>query len=93
MKKIAILGSTGSIGQQTLDVIAAHPDRLKVISIAAKDEWKPLTDQINQFNPNALADETIICNSHQLHRFFRNLFIVNPKRRSHFQNSVFQQLI
>ncbi|CAN5594013.1 hypothetical protein BH11ARM2_BH11ARM2_04920 [soil metagenome] len=41
MKRVAILGSTGSIGTQTLDVIARHPDRLQVVALAAgKDRTK-----------------------------------------------------
>ena len=35
MKRLAILGSTGSIGEQTLDVVAAHPDRFEVVALAA----------------------------------------------------------
>ena len=35
MKRLAILGSTGSIGEQTLDVVASHPDRFQVVSLAA----------------------------------------------------------
>jgi 1-deoxy-D-xylulose-5-phosphate reductoisomerase len=35
MKNLAILGSTGSIGQSALDVVRAHPDRLKVVALAA----------------------------------------------------------
>ena len=34
-KRVAVLGSTGSIGTQTLDVIASHPDRLEVVALAA----------------------------------------------------------
>ena len=36
MKEIAVLGSTGSIGKQTLDVIRAHPERFHASVIAAK---------------------------------------------------------
>lgn len=44
MKKIAILGSTGSIGTQTLDVAAANPERIRVVALAAHKMmpcWKP----------------------------------------------------
>ncbi len=48
LKKIVILGCTGSIGQQTLEVIAAHPDKLRVLGIAARN--KPmLADQARRF--------------------------------------------
>jgi 1-deoxy-D-xylulose-5-phosphate reductoisomerase len=35
MKRIALLGSTGSIGTQTLDVVLKHPDRFRVVALAA----------------------------------------------------------
>ena len=42
MKNIAILGATGSIGLNTLDVISRHPDRFKVFAVSAKSNWKAL---------------------------------------------------
>ena len=39
MKKIAILGSTGSIGTQTLDVVRAHSDELEVVALAAGENF------------------------------------------------------
>lgn len=54
MKKLAILGSTGSIGTQTLDVVAANPDRLKVVALAAHKNAELLLKQIEKFQP-ALA--------------------------------------
>ncbi|MGH9553129.1 MAG: hypothetical protein ACRD3W_27365, partial [Terriglobales bacterium] len=35
MKKVALLGSTGSIGLQTLDIVASHPDDLQLVALAA----------------------------------------------------------
>lgn len=59
-KKIVILGSTGSIGRQTLEVIAAYPDQFIVIGLAALDEAHELVAQAQRFNcPQiALADES-----------------------------------
>lgn len=51
IKKIAILGSTGSIGRQTLDVVRALPDRFKVIGLAAGDNIALLEKQISEFKP------------------------------------------
>lgn len=51
MKKIAILGSTGSIGQQTLDVIRALPDELKVVALTGNKNLKLLEKQIREFQP------------------------------------------
>src|SRR5215213_4983073 len=49
MKRLAILGSTGSIGQSTLDVVRAHPDRLKVIALAAGSNGERLRQQAATF--------------------------------------------
>ncbi len=59
MKRISILGSTGSIGQQTLDVIAAFPKDFEVVAIAAKDELAIILEQIDTFHPHlvSVADE------------------------------------
>ena len=54
MKKIALLGSTGSIGTQTLDVAEHYPDDLKVVGLAAGSNIKKLEEQIRRFRP-ALA--------------------------------------
>ncbi len=51
MKKIAILGSTGSIGAQTLDVIRAHSDDLQVVALAAGSNKERLKEQIREFHP------------------------------------------
>jgi 1-deoxy-D-xylulose-5-phosphate reductoisomerase len=53
MKNIVILGSTGSIGLQTLDVIRSLPDRFKVIGLAAGKNWRLLAEQIKEFQPQA----------------------------------------
>jgi len=59
MKKIAILGSTGSIGTQTLDVIRAHPDLFRVTVLAAGQNDEAMAEQIEEFKPElaVLADE------------------------------------
>ena len=46
MKRIAILGSTGSIGQSALAVVDAHPDRLRVVGLAAGENAERLAEQI-----------------------------------------------
>ncbi|MGA2671384.1 MAG: 1-deoxy-D-xylulose-5-phosphate reductoisomerase [Dehalococcoidia bacterium] len=51
VKKIAILGSTGSIGQQALDVIRALPDELKVVALTGNKNLKLLEKQIREFQP------------------------------------------
>jgi len=51
VKKIAILGSTGSIGRQALDVIRALPDELKVIALTGNKNLELLERQISEFQP------------------------------------------
>ena len=46
MKRIAILGSTGSIGQSALSVVDAHADRLEVVGLAAGENAERLAEQI-----------------------------------------------
>jgi 1-deoxy-D-xylulose-5-phosphate reductoisomerase len=51
MKRLAILGSTGSIGQSTLAVVAEHPEEFAVTGLAAGQNVKVLAEQIRQFRP------------------------------------------
>ena len=59
MKKIAILGSTGSIGTQTLEVVREHSDELSVTALAAGTNKERLLEQIREFHPSlvSLSDE------------------------------------
>lgn len=59
IKKIAILGSTGSIGTQTLDVVRNHPDRFEVYAICANRSVEKLIEQAREFHPEmvCIADE------------------------------------
>ena len=55
MKRVAVLGSTGSVGTSTLDVIAAHPDRLTLVGIAARSRIDLLEEQIARYRPRLVA--------------------------------------
>jgi 1-deoxy-D-xylulose-5-phosphate reductoisomerase len=55
MKNIAILGSTGSIGRSALAVVAAHPDRLRVVALAAGENVSRFVEQVEQFRPDTIA--------------------------------------
>ncbi len=55
MKKLSILGSTGSIGKNTLEVISAHRDRFKVVALAAGNNIEMLEAQIIEFRPDVAA--------------------------------------
>ncbi|CAI5473904.1 unnamed protein product [Closterium sp. Yama58-4] len=50
-KAISLIGSTGSIGTQTLDIVAEHPDRFKVVALAAGSNIALLAQQVRQFQP------------------------------------------
>jgi len=54
-KRIAILGSTGSIGQQALEVIAAHPEFFDVEVLTAQNNAGLLVEQARRFKPNAVV--------------------------------------
>jgi len=56
LKRIAILGSTGSIGTQALDVIARHPERFEVVGLAAGRNVELLAQQVAKFGPRVVAD-------------------------------------
>jgi len=55
MKRISILGSTGSIGQSTLDVVARHPDRFSVVGLAEGHDVELLAKQIERFEPKVVS--------------------------------------
>lgn len=60
-KQIAILGSTGSIGTQTLDVVRHNPDRFEVYALVANRSIDQLIAQANEFHPEVvcIGDETL----------------------------------
>lgn len=60
-KQIAILGSTGSIGTQALDVIAANPDRFEVYAISANNSVDKLIEQARKFHPE------VVCIANEAH--------------------------
>src|SRR5437867_6413527 len=55
MKRLAILGSTGSIGQSALAVVDAHPDKLRVVALAAGNNAERMAEQIARYRPTAVA--------------------------------------
>ena len=58
MPRIAILGSTGSIGQSALAVAAAHPDKLRVVALAAGENIARFVEQVEGFRPDTIAMST-----------------------------------
>ena len=55
MKKVCILGSTGSIGQSALSVVDAHPDRLAIVGLAAGENVERLVEQAARYRPRVVA--------------------------------------
>ena len=55
MKRLAILGSTGSIGRSALAVVDAHPDKLSVVALAAGDNDARLAEQVQRYRPAIVA--------------------------------------
>ena len=55
MKRIAILGSTGSIGCSALAVVDAHPDKLSVVGLAAGENTARFVEQVRRYRPRAIA--------------------------------------
>ena len=56
-RRLTILGSTGSIGLQALDVVRAHPDRFEVVGLAAGRSAGALREQAREFSPGYVALE------------------------------------
>ncbi|MBQ1390960.1 MAG: 1-deoxy-D-xylulose-5-phosphate reductoisomerase, partial [Firmicutes bacterium] len=55
MKRISVLGSTGSIGRQTLDVIRQNPDRFKVVALTCGKNTALMAEQIEEFHPRLVV--------------------------------------
>jgi 1-deoxy-D-xylulose-5-phosphate reductoisomerase len=55
VKRVAILGSTGSIGRSALAVVDAHPARLKVVALAAGENAALLAEQVQRYRPDVVA--------------------------------------
>lgn len=55
MKKLTILGSTGSIGVSTLEIVAAYPDRFQVVALTAGNNLELLRQQIELFRPRLVS--------------------------------------
>ena len=54
-RRVALLGSTGSIGRQTLDVVRAFPTHFEVVALAARGNVRLLAEQAAEFRPQLVA--------------------------------------
>ncbi|PKM40558.1 MAG: 1-deoxy-D-xylulose-5-phosphate reductoisomerase [Firmicutes bacterium HGW-Firmicutes-9] len=57
-KQISVLGCTGSIGRQSLDVIASHPEEMTLFGVAANRDINTLLEQVSTYHPRVVACET-----------------------------------
>ena len=59
-QRLAVLGSTGSIGTQTLDIVRRYGDRFEITTLSAHSNWKKLVEQAVEFTPDTvvIADKT-----------------------------------
>lgn len=55
MQKFSLLGSTGSIGTQSLEIIQEHPDQFELVALGAGSNIDVLADQIRQFQPSLVS--------------------------------------
>ena len=75
MKAISLLGSTGSIGTQTLDIIQSHPDQFRLVGIAAGSNVELLAQQVLQFKPEIVA----ICDESKLSELKEKIASLDPQ--------------
>ncbi|MCM8782798.1 MAG: 1-deoxy-D-xylulose-5-phosphate reductoisomerase [Candidatus Omnitrophica bacterium] len=75
MKRTIILGSTGSIGRNTLKVISNFPQQFKVIGLSANSNIRLLSAQIENFSPEMVAVKDV-ANAKRLEKRYRNLTIL-----------------
>jgi 1-deoxy-D-xylulose-5-phosphate reductoisomerase len=55
MKRIIVVGSTGSIGRQTLDILRSHPDEFELVALSCHKNLDLLREQIEEFKPRVVA--------------------------------------
>ncbi|MEG3850207.1 1-deoxy-D-xylulose-5-phosphate reductoisomerase [Microcoleus sp. herbarium19] len=75
MKAITLLGSTGSIGTQTLDIAAQYPDRFRIVGLTAGGNVTLLAQQIRQFRPEIVA----ICDEDKLQELQEAIADIDPQ--------------
>jgi 1-deoxy-D-xylulose-5-phosphate reductoisomerase len=75
VKAITLLGSTGSIGTQTLDIVAQYPDRFRIVGLTAGRNVTLLAQQIRQFRPEIVA----ICDEDKLQELQEAIADIDPQ--------------
>ena len=54
-QRLAVMGSTGSIGTQTLDIVRNYPDRFEITTLTANNQWQLLAEQAREFMPDSVV--------------------------------------
>ncbi|MBD0388922.1 MAG: 1-deoxy-D-xylulose-5-phosphate reductoisomerase, partial [Nostoc sp. C3-bin3] len=75
MKAITLVGSTGSIGTQTLDIVTQYPDQFRIVGLAAGNNVEMLAAQIRQFRPEIVA----ICSEDKLPALKEAIIDLDPQ--------------
>ncbi|MEG5158838.1 1-deoxy-D-xylulose-5-phosphate reductoisomerase [Microcoleus sp. AT3-A2] len=75
MKAITLLGSTGSIGTQTLDIVAQYPDQFRIVGLTAGQNVTLLAQQIRQFRPEIVA----VCDEDKLLELKEAIADIDPQ--------------
>ena len=80
-KAISILGSTGSIGTQTLDIVRSHPDKFRVVGLAAGRNIELLAAQVAEFQPEIVAthDESLLAELKERIKAFPQVQVIAGK--------------
>lgn len=77
-KRILLLGSTGSIGESTLQVVDEHPEELQIVALAAHSNWQKLIAQIERYRPISVALSDVDA-AHQLRQELERSTSPTPK--------------
>lgn len=64
-QNLVILGSTGSIGEQALDIVDEHADRFNVLALSCNTNWRKLAEQVDRFHPRY----ALLCDADHLEEF------------------------
>ncbi|MDX1587043.1 MAG: 1-deoxy-D-xylulose-5-phosphate reductoisomerase [Balneolaceae bacterium] len=68
-QNLVILGSTGSIGEQALEIVDEHADRFNVLALSCNTNWRKLAEQVNRFQPRY----ALLCEADHLEEFKSSL--------------------
>jgi 1-deoxy-D-xylulose-5-phosphate reductoisomerase len=79
IKRLAVLGSTGSIGTQTLEIVRALPGRFKVLGLAAGSNIDLLAKQVKEFNPKLVACTGMTVKEIKNHLHVTDLEFLSPE--------------